>query len=140
MTQRETIAAIATAAGAAGVGIVRLSGAGCRAIAATLLGRPPVPRQAPRRAVVIAVAGALVILAAETGGELALGLAAVRIIPSAHADIAGTNPEIHAVEQRALEQGKRQLCAVGLPARQRGVHHFRHHRKILPDRQDPVRK
>jgi tRNA modification GTPase len=46
MEQRETIAAIATAAGAAGVGIVRLSGPGCRVIAATLLGRPPVPRQA----------------------------------------------------------------------------------------------
>lgn len=46
MTQRETIAAIATAAGAAGVGIVRLSGGGCRAIAATLLGKPPEPRHA----------------------------------------------------------------------------------------------
>lgn len=46
MTQRETIAAIATAAGVAGVGIVRLSGAGCRAIAATLLGKPPEPRHA----------------------------------------------------------------------------------------------
>ncbi|HEX4854276.1 tRNA uridine-5-carboxymethylaminomethyl(34) synthesis GTPase MnmE [Arenimonas sp.] len=46
MTQRETIAAIATAAGAAGVGIVRLSGAGCRAIAATLLGKPPEARHA----------------------------------------------------------------------------------------------
>ena len=46
MTQRETIAAIATAAGAAGVGIVRLSGAGCRAIAATLLGKAPLPRHA----------------------------------------------------------------------------------------------
>ena len=46
MTQRETIAAIATAAGAAGVGIVRLSGGGCRAIAATLLGKPPEARHA----------------------------------------------------------------------------------------------
>jgi len=46
MTQRDTIAAIATAAGAAGVGIVRVSGPGCRAIAATLLGRPPEPRHA----------------------------------------------------------------------------------------------
>ena len=46
MTQRDTIAAIATAAGAAGVGIVRLSGPGCRAIAAMLLGRPPQPRHA----------------------------------------------------------------------------------------------
>ena len=46
MTQRETIAAIATAAGAAGVGVVRLSGAGCRAIAATLLGKAPMPRHA----------------------------------------------------------------------------------------------
>ncbi|KFL36143.1 tRNA uridine-5-carboxymethylaminomethyl(34) synthesis GTPase MnmE [Arenimonas donghaensis] len=46
MTQRDTIAAIATAAGAAGVGIVRLSGPGCRAIGATLLGRPPAPRHA----------------------------------------------------------------------------------------------
>ncbi len=46
MTTRDTIAAIATAAGAAGVGIVRLSGPGCRAIARTLLGRPPEPRHA----------------------------------------------------------------------------------------------
>jgi tRNA modification GTPase len=46
MTPRDTIAAIATAAGAAGVGIVRLSGPGCRTIAATLLGRAPLPRHA----------------------------------------------------------------------------------------------
>ncbi|PZO09263.1 MAG: tRNA uridine-5-carboxymethylaminomethyl(34) synthesis GTPase MnmE [Lysobacteraceae bacterium] len=46
MSARDTIAAIATAAGAAGVGIVRLSGPGCRAIAGTLLGRPPEPRYA----------------------------------------------------------------------------------------------
>ena len=46
MTQRDTIAAIATAAGAAGVGIVRVSGPGCRAIAAAVLGRPPEPRHA----------------------------------------------------------------------------------------------
>jgi len=46
MGSRDTIAAIATAAGAAGVGIVRLSGPGCRAIAGTLLGRPPEPRHA----------------------------------------------------------------------------------------------
>ena len=45
-TQRDTIAAIATASGAAGVGIVRLSGPGCRVIGATLLGRPPEPRHA----------------------------------------------------------------------------------------------
>jgi tRNA modification GTPase len=46
MHDRDTIAAIATAAGAAGVGILRLSGPGCRAIASTLLGRPPQPRHA----------------------------------------------------------------------------------------------
>jgi len=46
MTDRDTIAAIATAAGAAGVGIVRLSGPGGQAIATTLLGRPPQPRHA----------------------------------------------------------------------------------------------
>ncbi|MBW8313025.1 MAG: tRNA uridine-5-carboxymethylaminomethyl(34) synthesis GTPase MnmE [Rhizobium sp.] len=46
MTQRDTIAAIATAAGAAGVGIVRVSGPGCRAIAHALLGRPPEARHA----------------------------------------------------------------------------------------------
>ena len=46
MTPRDTIAAIATASGAAGVGIVRLSGPGCRVIAATLLGRPAQPRHA----------------------------------------------------------------------------------------------
>jgi tRNA modification GTPase len=44
--QRDTIAAIATAAGAAGVGIVRVSGPGCRAIAQALLGRPPEARHA----------------------------------------------------------------------------------------------
>ena len=38
--------AIATAAGAAGVGVVRLSGPACPAIAATLLGKAPVPRHA----------------------------------------------------------------------------------------------
>jgi tRNA modification GTPase len=46
MHDRDTIAAMATAAGAAGVGILRLSGPGCRAIASTLLGRPPQPRHA----------------------------------------------------------------------------------------------
>lgn len=46
MNPRDTIAAIATAAGAAGVGIVRLSGPGCLAIATGLLGRPPQPRNA----------------------------------------------------------------------------------------------
>lgn len=42
----ETIAAIATAAGAAGVGIVRLSGPRARAIAETLCARPLRPRHA----------------------------------------------------------------------------------------------
>src|SRR5688572_23379255 len=46
MSARDTIAAIATATGAAGVGIVRLSGPGCRAIAASFLGRAPQPRHA----------------------------------------------------------------------------------------------
>ena len=46
MSARDTIAAIATAAGAAGVGIVRLSGPACPGIAAALLGRPPTPRYA----------------------------------------------------------------------------------------------
>ena len=43
---RDTIAAIATAAGAAGVGVVRVSGPGCAAIAQALLGRAPTPRHA----------------------------------------------------------------------------------------------
>ncbi|MBP6626063.1 MAG: tRNA uridine-5-carboxymethylaminomethyl(34) synthesis GTPase MnmE, partial [Arenimonas sp.] len=46
MTGRDTIAAIATAAGPAGVGIVRLSGPDCLVIATALLGRPPTPRHA----------------------------------------------------------------------------------------------
>ena len=46
MTGRDTIAAIATAPGAGGVGIVRLSGPGCAAVAETLLGRAPQPRHA----------------------------------------------------------------------------------------------
>ncbi len=46
MTPRDTIAAIATAAGAAGVGIVRLSGPACAAIARDMLGREPRPRHA----------------------------------------------------------------------------------------------
>lgn len=42
----ETIAAIATAAGAGGIGVIRLSGARCAAIACELLGRAPTPRHA----------------------------------------------------------------------------------------------
>ena len=44
----DTIAAIATANGAAGVGIVRLSGPGAAAIAVALLGHAPRPRHAHR--------------------------------------------------------------------------------------------
>ncbi len=44
--QGETIAAIATGAGAGGIGIVRLSGRNAREIATTLLGRKPQPRYA----------------------------------------------------------------------------------------------
>jgi len=42
----DTIAAIATAPGRGGIGIVRVSGGSCRSIAATLLGRVPEPRTA----------------------------------------------------------------------------------------------
>jgi tRNA modification GTPase len=42
----DTIAAIATAAGAAGVGVVRVSGPAAPRIAASLLGRMPLPRHA----------------------------------------------------------------------------------------------
>jgi tRNA modification GTPase len=42
----DTIAAIATAPGRGGIGIVRMSGRGCRAIAGALLGRVPAPRAA----------------------------------------------------------------------------------------------
>jgi len=42
----DTIAAIATAPGRGGIGIVRVSGRGCRSIAETLLGRVPQPRAA----------------------------------------------------------------------------------------------
>jgi tRNA modification GTPase len=44
--QTDTIAAIATAPGRGGIGIVRISGPGCREIAAALLGRVPAPRSA----------------------------------------------------------------------------------------------
>ncbi len=46
MTSTDTIAAIATAPGAAGVGMVRVSGPAVPAIALTLLGEPPRPRHA----------------------------------------------------------------------------------------------
>lgn len=46
MKQRDTIVAIATAAGAAGIGVVRLSGPKVPAIARSLLGREPKPRHA----------------------------------------------------------------------------------------------
>jgi tRNA modification GTPase len=46
LPQRETIAAIATAPGAGGVGIVRLSGARARAIAEAVAGIPLTPRHA----------------------------------------------------------------------------------------------
>jgi tRNA modification GTPase len=42
----ETIAAVATATGAGGIGVLRVSGAGATAIAQTLLGRLPQPRHA----------------------------------------------------------------------------------------------
>jgi tRNA modification GTPase len=45
-TQGETIAAIATASGAGGIGIIRLSGSGVPDIATQLLGRKPEPRHA----------------------------------------------------------------------------------------------
>jgi tRNA modification GTPase len=43
-TNPDTIAAIATAAGRGGIGVVRVSGPGCRAVAGSLLGRLPAPR------------------------------------------------------------------------------------------------
>jgi len=46
VTASETIAAIATAPGRGGIGIVRVSGRGCRSIAEALLGRVPEPRVA----------------------------------------------------------------------------------------------
>ncbi len=45
-TQGETIAAIATSAGAGGIGIIRLSGSKAAEIAVVLLGRTPKPRHA----------------------------------------------------------------------------------------------
>jgi len=45
-TTADTIAAIATAPGAAGVGVVRISGPATPVIAQALLGRPPTPRHA----------------------------------------------------------------------------------------------
>jgi tRNA modification GTPase len=46
MSRGSTIAAIATAPGRGGIGIVRVSGPGCRAVAEALLGRVPQPRAA----------------------------------------------------------------------------------------------
>jgi len=46
LTTSETIAAVATAQGRGGIGIVRVSGSGCRSIAEALLGRVPEPRVA----------------------------------------------------------------------------------------------
>jgi tRNA modification GTPase len=46
VTPSDTIAAIATAPGRGGIGIVRVSGPGCRAVAEALLGRLPAPRAA----------------------------------------------------------------------------------------------
>jgi tRNA modification GTPase len=46
LTTSDSIAAVATAQGRGGIGIVRVSGRGCRAIAEALLGRVPKPRVA----------------------------------------------------------------------------------------------
>jgi tRNA modification GTPase len=46
LTTSDTIAAVATAQGRGGIGIVRVSGSGCRSIADALLGRVPEPRVA----------------------------------------------------------------------------------------------
>ncbi|QNM96783.1 tRNA uridine-5-carboxymethylaminomethyl(34) synthesis GTPase MnmE [Chitinimonas koreensis] len=44
--RRDTIAAIATAPGRGGVGVVRISGSGLAALAESLVGKPPLPRHA----------------------------------------------------------------------------------------------
>ena len=49
MSPISTIAAIATAPGRGGIGIVRVSGSRCRSIADALLGRVPEPRVAELR-------------------------------------------------------------------------------------------
>ena len=49
MTTSDTIAAVATAPGRGGIGIVRVSGHDCRSIAESLLGRVPAPRVAELR-------------------------------------------------------------------------------------------
>lgn len=46
MTQGQMIAAIASATGAGGIGVIRLSGSGTGKLASTLLGRAPKPRHA----------------------------------------------------------------------------------------------
>ena len=46
MIQRDSIAAVATAPGRGGIGIVRISGPAVRQMAQTLLGRLPAPRHA----------------------------------------------------------------------------------------------
>jgi tRNA modification GTPase len=46
MAERDTIAAIATGGGRAGIGVVRVSGPDCRAVAHAVLGRVPPPRLA----------------------------------------------------------------------------------------------
>jgi len=46
VSDRDTIVAVATAAGPAGIGVVRLSGPRAFAVAAALAGREPLPRQA----------------------------------------------------------------------------------------------
>ena len=53
-----TIAAIATAPGRGGIGIVRISGPGCQEIAAALLGRVPAPRSAELHRFLDAAGGA----------------------------------------------------------------------------------
>ena len=46
MTARDTIAAISTAPGRAGIGIIRISGHGLAALARAVTGRDPAPRRA----------------------------------------------------------------------------------------------
>ncbi len=101
MTAAETIAAIATAPGRGGIGIVRISGPGVRSIAQALLGRLPRPRYA-----------CFVIFRDATGSPLDKGLALY--FPAPHSYTGEDVLELHAHGSPVvLDLLLEQACALG---------------------------
>ena len=73
--------------------------------------------------------------------EITLGFASIRVEIGTHAHIAGAQAEIHAVQQRTLEERVRRIRPVRLPVGQGGVRGLGHHHVVQRPRvRHPARR